>query len=57
MVTLINDIVIEAKVLEQEEAKEKYDDAVAGGHSAVMLEENKVDQDVFKMNIGNILPR
>ena len=34
----IGDRTINTKVIEKEKAKEKYDDAIAGGHTAVMAE-------------------
>jgi hypothetical protein len=43
-------------VFEEEKAKEKYQDAIANGDSAVMVSENKQDKDVMKIDIGNILP-
>ena len=54
MIILINDTVIEAKVLEQKEAKEKYDDAISGGNAAVMLREES--EEVLQLDIGNIMP-
>ena len=32
----IGEKIVEGKVMEKEKAKEKYEDAIAGGHSAVM---------------------
>lgn len=47
---------VEGKILPEETAAEKYEDALAGGNSAVMVSENKSDKDVLKINVGNILP-
>ena len=37
-------------------AKEKYEDAISGGHTAVILEESDQDQDMLKIKVGNLLP-
>jgi hypothetical protein len=42
--------------MKKETAQEKYDDALADGNSAVMVQENKADRDVLEINVGNILP-
>ena len=34
----IGDKLIEANIREKEEAKEKYEDAIAGGHAAILGE-------------------
>ena len=39
MVVTIADKTIEAKILEKEKAKEKYDDAIAAGNSAALMNE------------------
>ena len=36
----IGDIVIEGKIMNKEKATEKYEGAIAGGHTAVMAEES-----------------
>jgi hypothetical protein len=33
--------IIEGKVLKREQAKQKYEDAIASGHTAVMAKEDK----------------
>lgn len=40
-------------IREKEEAKQKYDDAIAGGHAAVIAEKKK---DAIALKIGNLLP-
>lgn len=52
----IDDNIIEGKILEKEKAKEKYDDAVAAGHTAVMAQEDTEKEDTIKLIIGNLLP-
>ena len=54
----IGDKEIEAVVEKVEEAKEKYDDAVAGGNAAVYGKRQKVSQRIDKLEIaiGNLLP-
>ena len=55
-VSIGDDRVIEGKVLEKEKAKEKYDDAIAAGHGAVMLKEDEENQELYEMCLGNIQP-
>jgi Ca-activated chloride channel homolog len=50
----LGDKVVEGKVHSKEKAQEKYDDALAGGHAAVMVQEDEKDKDLLKMNIGGI---
>ena len=49
----IGEKIVYGKVMEKEKAEEKYEDAISGGHSAVMAKENK---QIISMNIGNVLP-
>ena len=51
-----DDRVIEAKVMEKDKADEKYDDTVAAGHSVVKLKENKESYEMYEMALGNIQP-
>ena len=44
------------KVKDKEEAKENYDDAIAGGNAAVIIEEESKDKDLLKMTLGGIQP-
>jgi hypothetical protein len=48
--------VVEAKVMAKEKAQEKYDDALAAGNAAVMVQEHEKDKDLLKMQIGGIQP-
>ena len=53
----IRDRIIETLIQEKQKAKEKYEDAVAGGHSAAFAElvgENK--DRIFKLMLGNVQP-
>jgi len=42
--------------MELQKAEEKYEDAIAGGHSAMMMNADKDKKDMFTLNIGNIMP-
>jgi len=53
LVACIGDRVVECSIRDKEEAKEKYDDAIAGGHAAVLGEKKK---DAVSIKIGNLLP-
>jgi Ca-activated chloride channel family protein len=55
MVVTIADKTIEAKILEKEKAKEKYDDAIAAGNSAALM--NEASPETLSLQIGNILPQ
>lgn len=55
LVIQVGERVIEGKVMEKEEAKQKYDDGVASGKAAVLVEETK--KELIKMTVGNILPK
>ena len=50
----IDDKVIEGKIIEKGKAKEKYEDAIASGNSAVLVQEDSERKDVLRMDIGNI---
>jgi len=47
---------IEANIKEKEEAKEKFDDAIAAGHTAVMAEKSEKKKDSMTLKLGNLLP-
>ena len=49
----IGDREVECLIWEKEEAKEKYDDAIAAGHAAVLGDKKK---DALSIKIGNLLP-
>ena len=37
-------------------AEEKYEDAMSGGHTAVMAQESKEQPDMVNFKVGNLLP-
>lgn len=43
--------------MEKEQAQEKYDDAIAGGNSAVLVQEVEKNKDLISMTIGGINPQ
>ncbi len=47
---------IEGKILKKEKAELRYEDAIAGGNTAVMAKEDEKDPDVVKILVGNLLP-
>lgn len=53
---MVGDKLIEASIREKEEAKEKYDDAIAGGHTAFIAEKSEKKQDSMTLKLGNLLP-
>ena len=52
----IGENTIETKVMEKEKAKERYDDAIAAGHTAVKLNYDEKLPDVIELNIGQLHP-
>ena len=54
LVIQVGDNVIEGKILEKQKAQEKYDDAVASGHTAAIAQEDA--KNMMRLTIGNILP-
>ena len=52
----INDKVIETKIMEKEEAKEKYSDSVSSGNTAALVEYDEEVSDVLSINLGSIQP-
>ena len=48
--------VIEAIVLEKEEAKQVYEDVIAGGDLGVYLDRSKEGQKIMSLKIGNLNP-
>ena len=52
----IGDKVIQSKIQEKEEAKEEYDDAIAGGHAAIIAEKSEKRKDAISLKLGNLLP-
>ena len=55
MIITLDDKVIESKIMQKEKAEEKYDDAIASGKSAFLLNEKEETQSLA-LNVGNILP-
>ncbi|KAI4897471.1 hypothetical protein NFI96_013348 [Prochilodus magdalenae] len=53
----IADQEIVAKVQEKEKAREEYDDAIASGDQAFLLEESDESADVFRLSVGSLPPR
>ena len=53
---IIDDKVVETKVVEKEKAKEKYEDAIASGNAAVMAERSKKKEETLTVKLGNLLP-
>ena len=51
---LIDDVHVVGEVQEKDEAFETYDEAIAGGHGAYLLDQERPD--VFTASIGNIPP-
>ncbi|XP_066523543.1 von Willebrand factor A domain-containing protein 5A-like isoform X6 [Hoplias malabaricus] len=52
----IADKEIVAQVKEREEAREEYDDAIASGDQAFLLEESEESVDVFRLSVGSLPP-
>ena len=52
----VGDRYIEAEVMEKKLAEEKYDDAVAAGHTAVKLNYNEKLPDIIELNVGQLQP-
>ena len=52
----VGDKTIEAEVMEKKQAEEKYDDAVAAGHTAVKLNYDEKLPDIIELNIGQLQP-
>jgi Ca-activated chloride channel family protein len=52
----IGDKLIEASIREKEEAKEKYDDAIAAGNAAILGEQSDKKKNCISLKLGNLLP-
>ena len=50
----IDDKEVFTKIMEKNEAREKYDDAVAAGHTAAKMEQNEALPDILSLGIGNL---
>ena len=56
LIATIDGRVVEAKVRAKEEAKEKFDDAVAAGNAAVLAERKSDDKESMTIKLGNLKP-
>lgn len=56
LVATINDKTIEAQIKEKQQAKEKYDDAVAAGNTAIFAEKTTKKTQDLTLLIGNLGP-
>ena len=52
----IADKTIEAEIEEKKKAEQKYDDAIAAGHTAVKLNYDEKLPDIIELNIGQLQP-
>ena len=52
----IGDKIIEANISEKDEAKHRYDDAIASGHSAVLADKSEQKKNAISLKLGNLLP-
>ena len=52
----LNGKIVEAQVREKEKARERYEDAVAAGDTAVLAERDEDKQEVMNIKLGNLLP-
>ena len=52
----INDRVINTRVIDKTVARERFDDAVAGGKAAVIAERNETTLENMEVKLGNLLP-
>jgi len=56
LVATIDDRHVSAKIKDKEEAKEKYDEAIASGKAAVYAERDTKKTESLTLNLGNLLP-
>lgn len=52
----IGEKIVEASICGKEEAVERYDDSIAGGHAAVLGEKSDKKKNVMSLKLGNLLP-
>jgi len=52
----VGDRHLTGKVQEKQKAEDRYDDALAAGHSAVLLEAKEEDPNTFFVQLGNLAP-
>lgn len=55
MITQIDDRVVEAKVEGKQRAEQKFDDAVASGNTAALVQQKK-NEECFTLKLGNLHP-
>ena len=53
----LGDKEVSSKIALKDKAKEKYEDAIAGGKAAVLVEESEKSKDVLQMTVGGIQPQ
>ena len=53
----IGDKTIETQIMEKKEAEEKYDDAIASGHTAVKVNFDEKLPEIIELNIGQLQPK
>ena len=54
MLFTIGDRTIDAKIEEKAKAEEKYDDAIAAGNSAFRMCNDREDEELYDIEVGNI---
>ena len=54
---IIDGKTIVTKVQDKEEAKERYEDAVAAGNAAVIVERESGKKKIMSIKLGNLLPK
>ncbi|TRY77620.1 hypothetical protein DNTS_005775 [Danionella cerebrum] len=47
---------IQAEIKDRHSAHDEYDDALASGHQAFLMEESEQSPDIFRMNLGSVPP-
>ena len=52
----VGDKTIETEIMEKKQAEQKYDDAIAAGHTAVKLNYDEKLPDIIELNIGQLQP-
>ena len=55
LTVIVGDNIIEGKIMKKQQAIERYEDAVAGGHTAFMAEEKEDEKDIITLKVGNLL--
>jgi hypothetical protein len=52
----VNGKIYKGKIKSKQKALEEYDDTIASGHGAYLLEKDKTRDDVYRINVGNLPP-